>query len=48
MEKKEEEKEKEQEEEKEEKQAVQKGSAFDAFGATSDERNLSRYRERDK
>lgn len=35
-----------QEEEKEEKQAVQKGSAFDAFGARS-ERNLSRFRERD-
>lgn len=45
--KKKKEKKKEQEVEEEEKQeAVQRGFAFDAFGATS-ERNLSRFRERD-
>lgn len=45
--KKKEKKKKEQEVEEEEKQeAVQRGFAFDAFGATS-ERNLSRFRERD-
>lgn len=46
-EKKKKEKKKRQEEEEEDKQeAVQRGSVFDAFGATS-ERNLSRFRERD-